>query len=263
MLRRGRDALVRILGICIGLAPLAVRADCSQIDPSHAAWTAVLREHVRDGRVDYSALKRNDVALEAYLTALSGTCKADYAQWSDSERIAFWIDAYNAFTIRLILDHYPIASIRRIGWLPGAAFRERFIPLPGLVGETVSLDTIEHGTLRVEFREPRIHFALVCAAMSCPRLRSEAYRGADLDRQLDEEARRFLADARVNRVDAAARKLHLSPIFDWFREDFERDAGSLQSFVARYLPAGTGSVADYAIEFETYDWSLNDQRASN
>src|SRR4029434_9265868 len=133
------------------------------------------------------------------------------------QRIAFWINAYNAFTLRLILDHYPIASIRRIGWLPGAAFRERFIPMQGLKGETISLDDIENGTLRSAFREPRIHFALVCAARSCPPLRREAYRGADLDRQLDDQARIFLRDATKNRVDAATRTLYLSSIFKWFR----------------------------------------------
>jgi hypothetical protein len=207
----------------------------------------------------YAALKREGMPqLTAYLDALSSACADDYRMWTRAQRLAFWINAYNAFTVKLILDHYPITSIRRIGWLPGAAFREDFIPMPGLKGGTVSLDDIEHRTLRSDFREPRIHVALVCAARSCPPLRPEAYRAADLDRQLDDQARQFLADPTKNRFDPATNTLYLSPIFSWFRADFEAVAGTLDAWVARYAPDPRAGAAGVQIVFLDYDWSLNE-----
>ncbi len=235
------------------------RAACAPVPHDHAAWTAILGRWVEDGRVDYAGLKQDGPSqLEGYLAMLSNACAADYQRWTGPEKVAFWINAYNAFTVRLILDHYPIASIRQIGWLPAAAFRQKFIPMNGLKGETISLDDIEHRTLRSAFREPRIHFALVCAARSCPALRPEAYRGADLDQQLDEQGKAFLRDATKNRFDAKTRTLHLSSIFNWFRGDFEEASGSLPAFVKPYL--GEPEVGPEArIEFLDYDWRLNDR----
>ncbi len=188
---------------------------------------------------------------------LSGTCAEAYARWSRAEKIAFWINAYNAYTVRLILDHHPLRSIRKIGWLPGAAFRLPFIPMQGLRGDDMSLDDIEHRVLRAEFGEPRIHFALVCAARSCPPLRAEAYRAADLDQQLDDQGRRFLGDVAKNRLDRAAGTLYLSAIFKWFQPDFET-SGPLSAFVAPYLDRQASELADVEIEFLDYDWSLNE-----
>jgi len=229
---------------------------CGPVDHTHAAWSAILGRRVADGRVDYAGLARDGQReLDAYLTMLSGACAADYERWTKDERLAFWINVYNAFTVRLILDHYPIASIRKIGWLPGAAFRTRFIPMPGLKNDAISLDDVEHGTLRRAFREPRIHFALVCAAKSCPPLRGEAYRGADLDRQLNDQARQFLGDPAKNRLDVQGRVAHLSAIFEWFREDFESAGSTLTSYVGRY----SGRNLDgYEVRFLDYDWRLNE-----
>ena len=191
---------------------------------------------------------------------LSGACATDYETWPRNDRIAFWINAYNAFTVRLILDHYPVTSIRKIGWLPLAAFRERFIPMPGLKGRTISLDEIEDDTLRAQFREPRIHFALVCAARSCPPLRGEAYRGADLDRQLDDQARAFLNDVTKNRIDAKTKTLYLSSIFDWFGGDFEAAAGTVPDYIAQYVGGHDLRLSAYRIEYLDYDWALNQRR---
>ena len=238
-----------------------VEAACARIDLAHAAWTAILERWVEDGGVDYGGLAREGQGeLDAYLAGLSGTCAEDYETWTGEERIAFWINAYNAFTIRLILDHYPVGSIRRIGWLPLAAFREKFIPVPGLRGGDVSLQEIENEALRGAFREPRVHFALVCASKSCPELRREAYRGAALEAQLDDQARRFLADPSKNRVDGAARKLFLSSIFKWYRGDFEEAAGTLQAYVAPYLDTAGADIAGFELSFLDYDWSLNDRK---
>ncbi|MBI3637325.1 MAG: DUF547 domain-containing protein [Candidatus Rokubacteria bacterium] len=194
-------------------------AACTGIDHRHAAWTTIVGRWVSNGRVDYPGLQHDGQGLlAAYLSSLSGACASDYERWTRrEERIAFWINAYNVFTIRLVLDHYPVASVRKIGWLPGAAFRRAFIPMDGLKGGLISLDDIEHGTLGSDFREPRLHFALVCASRSCRALRTEAYRASDLGRQLDDQARTFLRDPTKNRFDAGTRTLYLSSIFNWRR----------------------------------------------
>ncbi|MGI8783701.1 MAG: DUF547 domain-containing protein [Acidobacteriota bacterium] len=234
---------------------------CAHFDHSHATWTATLNRYVRDGLVDYASLKRNGQAdLSAYLNSLGSICRHHYDTWSREQKLAFWINAYNAYTVRLILDHYPLKSIRSIGLLPSAAFRTEFIPLRALRGRTLSLNDIEHEILRKDFTEPRIHFAIVCASKGCPTIRSEAYRAADLDRQLDQAARSFVRDSAKNRFDAASRTLHLSSIFNWFREDFEQAARTLPDFVARYADESTASAlraGGVRIEFLDYDWSLN------
>jgi hypothetical protein len=250
--------VVGLAALLLVLSPSPASPACAPVDHGHAAWTAILDRRVEAGRVDYAALQREDLPqLDAYLAGLSVACAGDYAGWTEPEKLAFWINAYNAFAVRLVLRHYPITSIRKIGWLPLAAFRERFIPMEGLKGGAISLDDIEHRTLRSAFREPRIHFALVCAARGCPPLRDEAYRGADLDRQLDAQGRAFVRDATKNRLDAATGTLYLSPIFQWFREDFEEARGSLWAFVAPYLGAPAAGPAP-RIDFLDYDWRLND-----
>lgn len=243
--------------------PAAHAATESCPDPVtlHEPFSAILARRVRDGTVDYAGLKQTESAeLSNYLAALSATSPHCYQGWSRPDRFAFWINAYNAFTLRLILDHYPIDSIRSIGWIPGGAFRQPFIALPALRKDPISLNTIEHEILRPEFRDARVHFAIVCASKSCPTLRSEAYRGAQLEQQLDEQARRFLAEPTKNRFDGNTRILKLSAIFNWFHEDFERDAGSIAAFVTRFAPtpmAAVARAADVRIEYLDYDWSLN------
>ncbi len=256
---RSRAGALQPTAIALVLSAGVAHAACTQVDHDHAAWTTILRRWVSDGRVRYAGLKQDgQEPLAAYLDALSGTCASDYERWTRAERIAFWINAYNAFTVRQVLDHYPIPSVRGIGWLPGAAFRGRFIPMHGLKRGLISLDDIEHRTLRRDFSEPRIHFALVCAARSCPMLRPEAYRGRDLERQLDDQGRAFLRDATRNRFDTTTKTLYLSAIFEWFRDDFEAGDTSLPAFVSRYMEEPGVSAPDVRIEFLDYDWALNE-----
>lgn len=251
----GRSLPLALLAVC----SLTGAAAADSFDHDHASWTVLLTRYVRNGNVDYRGLAgERRGGFDAYLRSLQAASASEPA-FSRDERMAFWINAYNAFTIRLLLDNYPIGSIRSIGLLPGAAFRKAFIPLgPG--GNEISLDTIEHEILRAKFQDARIHFAIVCASKSCPALRSEAYRARDLAQQLDDAAQGFLADPSKNRLDVASGTLHLSPIFKWFREDFERDAGSLEAFVARHArppDAERIGATKMRLVFLDYDWSLN------
>ena len=169
--------------------------------------------------------------------------------------MAFLINAYNAFTVEKILTRYPdIRSIWDFGKLFGNPFKDEFF---SLFGRKFSLDRIEHDTLRKDYRDPRIHYAVNCASVGCPMLREEAYVAARLEQQLEEQARRFLSDRSRNRVRAG--RLEVSKIFDWFKEDFE----PREQYFARYArELGTGGRA-LPLAFLDYDWALNDSRSSS
>jgi hypothetical protein len=266
---RGRQRANVRLGARAALAVALLTADTASAAPragfdrEHAAWTSLLRGNVSDGLVDYATLKRDRrPALDAYLRSLESAERSELEAWPRADQLAFWINAYNAYTVKLVLDHHPLRSIRSIGFLPGAAFKRNFIPVERAAGRKLSLDDIEHRILRERFHEPRIHFAIVCASRSCPVLRDEAYRGRDLDAQLDEAARAFLRDPARNRYDPASRTLSLSSIFKWFRGDFEAAAGTLPAFVARYVDEPTAEAlrrGSVKVEFLDYDWSLNER----
>jgi hypothetical protein len=220
--------------------------------PDHGAWDALLRRHVRDGRVDYAALKAQEEALDAYLAELADVRVADLAS---SDQFAFYINAYNAWTVKLILGGYPgVRSIKDLGGLFSSPWKRKIARIDG---RTISLDEIEHEILRPRFRDPRLHFAVNCAALSCPPLRAEAYRGPVLDRQLDEAARAFINDPERNFLKQDT--LFLSAIFDWYGKDFGDD---LPAFIARHaegslkerLAARRGQLR---IAFLAYDWGLN------
>ncbi|MCR4295249.1 MAG: DUF547 domain-containing protein, partial [Elusimicrobia bacterium] len=160
--------------------------------PARAGLNAALSAHVREGRVDYAGLKKDSAGLDAWLAAAAALDENEFKGRSREQRLAFLINLYNAATLRLILDRYPIASIRDIGpaWDPNKAWK---LPAVKVFGRTVTLNQVEHEMIRPVFNEPRVHFALVCAAKGCPPLRSEAYDGSRLDAQLDDQARLFLS----------------------------------------------------------------------
>lgn len=218
----------------------------------------VLSRYVSNGTVDYKTLKTNTTDLDRYLAAAAKISKADFAKWSTDEQMAFYINLYNAATLKHIIKHYPVTSIKKIGGWFTSPWKIKFITL---FGKKVHLDHIEHEILRVKYSDARIHFALVCAAKSCPPLRAEAYRGATLSAQLDDQGRIFLSDRTKNRVSMVEHRLYLSKIFDWFEKDFVKHSGSVQRFVAPYVPLGgkpANIVHDYAIDHLSYDWSLNE-----
>lgn len=230
----------------------------------HENFTRVLNRFVdEEGYVDYQALKQEagDV-LVPYLKQLE---RADPSAWSRDERLAFWINAYNAYALKLIVDNYPVKSIWATTEGPAKPDKENspFALKIAPVADTArTLDEIEHEIIRERFDEPRIHFAIVCAAESCPPLRREAYTGARLDEQLDEQGRRFLRDDDKNRIPAGSDMIALNRILNWFGEDFGPSTDALQKYIARYFE---GTVrdrlrdADYQVEFLEYDWTLNDQ----
>lgn len=250
------------LGIVLASAA-AVRSAQPPAAFDHSDFDGLLRRHVVRGDVDYDAFAAAP-GFRRYLDALAG---AELGGLGREEQLALWINAYNAYTIRLINVKGERESIRNINKTLGlltlkGPWQE---PLARVAGTPWTLDQIEHEIVRPRFREPRIHFALVCAARSCPWLRSEAYVGARLEAQLEEETRRFLTERpEANRVDLATRTLHLSPIFVWFKEDFGDSDAAVGRFVARYLPPGPARelARGGALRLVTtpYDWSLNAQR---
>jgi len=245
----------------------AAQAPQPPVDP--ADFNAVLARVV-DGRgmVAYEALQRDPAQLDRYLQALADLSPARFASWPEAEQIALLINAYNALTLRSIIDHDPIRpSIKAI---PGV-WKLRRHPL---LGQRLTLDEIEHRILRREYNEPRIHAALVCAAISCPPLRREAFTGSQLDRQLEDQTNRWLASAVGLRIDRAAGDVAISPIFQWFAEDWPRadpeadpvpgheKESAVLHFIARHRPAAERQLlleGSYRLRYLPYNWDLNRQ----
>ena len=227
-------------------------------DHSHAELTRVLQQHVKGNRFDYAGLQRDSSGLESYLARSAMVSHETFDGWSDDEQLAYLINLYNAATLKLVIDHYPINSIKDIGGLLGNPWK---MPVVQLFGERVTLNHIEHDWLRAKYQEPRIHFAVNCASLGCPALRNEAFRGTVLDRQLTEQGQAFLRDVSKNRVDVANRTLHLSPIFHWFKGDFTAQAGSPEAFIAPYFEPDLRRQIEretFRIARTDYDWDLND-----
>jgi hypothetical protein len=230
----------------------------ADFDQSHALFDGVLKQFVRNARVDYAALKAHPQDLNRYLEHLASVAKADFQQWNEGQQMAFLINTYNAYTLRLILDHYPLKSIKDIGTAFSGPWAQ---PVVRLFGESLTLDTVEHKMLRKDYREPRIHFALVCAAKGCPPLRNEVYVTARLDEQLDDQARKFLANPEKNRVETSEHVVYLSPIFKWYTADFEKKSGSVLAALKPYWPGNPPAdlaSGGFRIRYTDYNWSLND-----
>jgi hypothetical protein len=231
----------------------------AEFDHSHSQFARVLSQHVKDSLVDYAGLKENSSELDAYLEQLASVPPDDFKKWTKEQQLALYLNLYNAQTLRLIINYYPLKSIRKIGFLPGAAWRIQNVRFGGHV---ITLDHLENGIIRKDFNEPRIHFALVCAAMGCPPLRGEPFVARTLDRQLDDQTRRFLATTEKNRFEATSNTLRLSSIFKWYDEDFTTPAGSLENYVQPFLPEPAGAALKRAtkvkVEYTDYDWALNE-----
>ncbi len=234
-----------------------------------------------DGMVNYKALKGQRDRLDSFCRLIANLDRQKFDKWTRNDKVAFWINAYNALTLKAIIDNYPIKarlfksltypknSIRQI---PGVWDKRQFL----VMGQKMTLDQVEHRILREQFKEPRIHVALVCAARSCPPLRSVPYVSKKLDQQFDDQARKFLSQPTNFRVDKKAKKVYLSKIFQWFGKDFVtiykpaqgftghgEAQRSVLNFVSKYLSAGDAEylrTGKYKVLYLDYDWTLNEAK---
>ncbi len=243
---------------------LVILAGCSStprtfqpIDPiapdrvSHQAWDQIVQAHVRDGQVDYPAIQA-DGKIDGYLSELNRIDPTRLAKRED--QLAFWINAYNAFAVKGILDQYsPMTLWGRYRYFIGRDYQ--------VGGITINLYDLERQVLIEQFHEPLMHFAIVCASISCPKLQPWAYQPDQLDRQLDRVARAFINDPTRNRFDQKQKTASLSMIFHWFEKDFTNAAGSVLAYIGRFVEdpelAKDLTQSNYRIEYLEYDWSLN------
>lgn len=222
---------------------------------SHEIWNELLKKYVsKGGFVDYKGIQSDQEHLNSYLRLIESN-PPNKETWTDEEQIAYWINAYNAYTVDLILQYYPVESIKDIG----SSIQIPFVNTPWDIkfikigDEAYDLNNLEHGILRKEFDEPRIHFAVNCASYSCPELRAEAYTGENLDQQLDEQARIFINDTRKNKI--STKKAELSKIFNWYSGDFN-DEMSVEEFINQYADIKITKSTD--VDYMDYNWELND-----
>lgn len=235
---------------------IALSAVSQAFDHSHSKLDGVLRKYVANKKVDYAGLKKDQGPLSSYLNSVSGVNETEFKKWNDKQELAFLINLYNAATLKLVVDHYPVKSIKKIGGLKGP-WKQKVV---NVFGRTYSLDQIEHEMIRKNYGDPRAHFAINCASGGCPSLRSEAYYSDKLDAQLDEQGRIFMGDGSKNRVDKAKGRLYLSSLFDWFKDDFVGKSGSVEKFIAPFVADNDRKAVlsgKLKIKYTDYDWSLN------
>lgn len=245
------------------LALFAISSFChaadGDFDHQHSALTAVLQTHVKNERVNYAALKASPDALGSYLASLAAVKEGTFKSWSKDQRLAFLINLYNAATLKLVVDNYPVKSIKDIGSFLKGPWDQVVVHV---FGQTVTLNHIEHDIIRAKYDEPRAHFALVCASIGCPPLRAEAFDATRLNEQLNDQGKVFFATTAKNRVDAKGGVLYLSPIFKWFTKDFTTKSGSVEKFVAPFFNEADKAAilsGKLDIEYTEYSWSLNKQ----
>ncbi|NKB87306.1 MAG: DUF547 domain-containing protein [Acidobacteria bacterium] len=253
----------RIASALIAIALLAPSAATAQQSDMYATWERTLAEFVNDeGLVDYAGLKTRGLGdLQAFMDVLARTDPNTFA--TEAERMAFWINAYNAVVIWQVVERHPIDSVRDVGvlWgLVGGFFKQTYT----VAGSDMSADNIEHDTLRAQFDDERIHWALVCAAFGCPRLLNVPYRAETLDQTLQAQSHEFLAQPRGMQLDRTSNTLYLSSYFDWYEDDFLQKADSRVDYALSYGPEDIATYVqanrdDITVRIMDYDWTLNEQ----
>ena len=225
----------------------------SQEHLEHKIWDNLVSTYVtEEGKVNYKGFVEDEAKLDQYLDSLSAHHPDD--SWTKEDRLSFWINAYNAFTVKLIVKNYPVKSIKDLGgsiYKVNTPWDIKFIQIGN---ETYDLNNIEHGIIRKKFEEPRIHFAVNCASVSCPRLRNEAYVGKTLNEQLDDQARYFINNPDKNKIEAQI--AYLSKIFNWFSGDFKSKYGSVINVINLY--SVTKVTKKTKVYYLDYDWNLNE-----
>lgn len=238
---------------------LCAVAPARALDHSHAVLDGVLGKYANSSGVNYAGLKNDSAALNTYLETLAAVSESDFKGFTREQQMAMLINLYNAATLKLVIDHYPVKSIKDISASAGGPWK---LPVVRLFGKKQTLDHLENDLLRPKFKDPRIHFAINCASIGCPELRNDAFQASTLDSQLDEQTRRFLKDRSKNRLDANTRTLYLSPIFDWFKGDFTGKSGSVEKFIAPFMSGGDRAIVEkggLTVKSTDYSWSLNKQ----
>ncbi len=221
---------------------MAVVVSAQGLDP-------ILKKRVVDGRVDYRALVADPKPLADYLTQAGQISESEFKSWGEKRQLAFLINLYNASTLQLIVDHYPVKSIKEIKSLFKGPWDQKSVTLHG---KSITLNELEHKIIRPQYHDPRVHMALVCAAKGCPILRSEPYTAEKLDKQLDDQSRRYLATPAGLVIDRKKGTASISAIFKWYGGDFT----SVPSFVEKQSGE---SITGLKIKYLRYDWSLNEQ----
>ncbi len=223
---------------------------------THEEWTSLLQKHVnKTGFVDYKGFIKDSVKLNAYLAKLSENAPAN--SWSRDEKFAYWINAYNAFTVKLITGNYPVKTIKELGAANpiifiNTAWDKKFFSIGN---KNMTLNTIEFKIIKKQFKDPRSHFAINCASISCPRLLDVAYEAKILNAQLDQQGKAFLTDTEKNKLSADNPKL--SSIFKWYSGDFEKGQTKIE-FLNKY--ASTKINANANLDYLDYNWNLNEQK---
>lgn len=265
--------------VCLFAALFLLSASKVQaFDHQHQMLTQVLSEVVKlspnkkQTRVDYAQLFKQPEPLNQYLAQLSSVKQSEYQLWTNDEQLSFLINAYNGFTLQLIIQNYPkfqsgkVESIKDLGSFFSSPWKQSFFTL---LGKKRHLDNIEHDMIRVWFERPRIHVALVCAAVSCPPLRNQAFVADKLDQQLDDQMTKFLSDDQRNTIKLSDNRVYLSAIFKWYGEDFEKGQQgftSLKDLIKVYQTDMADDPQqltwlqkqDFDIRYLDYDWRLND-----
>lgn len=243
--------LIVILGGCESIADL--KTDSEPI--SHEQWNKLVKKHVHEsGMVDYKGFRKDSNALKRYLTLLENH-HPNKDNWSADERLAYWINAYNAFTVELILNHYPVESIKNVINGPNIPFINSpwDIGFITIEGAEYDLNNIEHDILREKFDEPRIHFAINCASVSCPMLKKEAYTANKIEVQLKEQTKAFINNPAKNKINKD--RIVVSKIFKWFTGDFTEN-GSIPEYIDQYTATDIQKEAE--VDYMDYNWGLND-----
>lgn len=267
-------AMTAALAAAVALGTLAHAASAPAPLQYDDYRTALMAFVDANGQVDYAGLKDQRVYLDDFITSVERLDPKQYEVWSEQDKIALWINAYNALTLRAVIDHYPINPAMPNGSYPKNSIRQIKgvwdFDKVNVMGQSITLGYIETKILRRDFHEPRVHVALVPAAVAGPMLRNEPYEGAKLDAQLDDQARKFLADPRHFRIDRTNKEVRVSEIFRWYADDFATGAMpalftkehfAVQKFAGPYLnDADRAFLNDARVTYLPYDWALNEQR---
>lgn len=252
----GLAIMIKVLCIVI----LGFVTNAWSFDQTHHLYANVLKNYTRNGMVNYSALKKNPQDLDAYLASITELKREDFDKWPSLDRLALLINLFNAATIRLVLNDYPIKSIKDAVCLKCDPWAKEVVQI---FGKKISLKTLEDHIIFRGYPDARVHYCLCYAAMSSPPLRSEPYLGAQLYDQMNDQGSLFLSNGTINRVDPKARIIFLSPIFKWYSQDFIVKKKPLVDSLLEYFPINERKILEngnWKIKYTHFDWSLNDMR---